>query len=134
MKKINLGGTTAAMFHKAGEWKQGLDFLTPNEAFIQAGTWWYEKGKALKAHVHIANERTVPFTQEVVVVINGRLRVDLYDADLRIFHQETLEAGDIGILLEAGHGYETLDSDTKVLEIKNGPFVSVAKDKRLLTI
>jgi hypothetical protein len=132
MKRINQGGRTAAIFHKAQEWKQGLDFLTPDEAFIQAGTWWYEKGKALKAHRHIPHERTVPFTQEAIVVIKGKLRVDLYDADLRIFHQEVLEAGDIGIMLEVGHGYETLEGDTKVLEVKNGPFLSVEKDKRLL--
>ena len=120
------------MFHKAQEWKPGLDFLTPNETYIQAGTWWYEKGKALKAHVHIANERIVPFTQEVIIIIHGKLRVDLFDADQRVFHQEVLQSGDIGILLEVGHGYETLDEDTKVLEVKNGPFLSVERDKRLL--
>jgi hypothetical protein len=132
MNFIKHNNRTVAIFHKLDEWKEGLDFLTPNETFIQAGTWWYQQGKALKGHVHITNERLVPLTQEVVIVVNGRLRVDLYSSEKKIFHQETLQQGDVGVILEVGHGYEVLDPDTKVLEVKNGPFVSVEKDKQLL--
>jgi hypothetical protein len=132
MREIKHDGKRVAIFHRAGEWKAGLDFVTPNDTFIQAGTWWYSKGKALKAHVHIPNERQVPHTQEVIVIMNGQLRVDLYGEDGRVFHQEVLGAGDVGVILEAGHGYEALQDDTKVVEVKNGPFTSVEKDKRLL--
>lgn len=31
----------------AFHWKEGLDFLTPDEAFIQMGTWLYDQGKEL---------------------------------------------------------------------------------------
>lgn len=134
MKTIKAGEKTLAIFHKASEWQPGLDFLTPNESYIQAGSWWYGQGKMLKAHVHIHNERQTPFTQEVIVVLAGKVRVDLYADDTRVFHQETLEAGDVGIILEGGHGYAILADDTRVIEVKNGPFISVEKDKRLLPV
>ena len=59
MKKISVDGNVVAIFHKRGEWKEGLDFITPDETFIQVGTWWYGAGKDLKAHKHIVNERLV---------------------------------------------------------------------------
>jgi len=134
MNEIKQNNKTVAVFHKREDWKQGLDFLTPNETYIQAGTWWYPQGKVLKAHVHIPNERSVPLTQEVIVILNGRLRVDLYAENNSIFHQEILGPGDLAVILETGHGYQALEPDTRVIEVKNGPFISVEKDKRLLPV
>ena len=132
MKEIKIKNETVAIFHKIDEWKEGIDFLTPNENFIQAGTWWYQKGKDLRSHLHIINERTVERTQETIIVLSGKVRVDLYDESLKIFHQEELLTGDIGIILKVGHGYQILEDNTKVVEVKNGPFISVEKDKVFL--
>jgi len=132
MKEVKLNGEIVGIFHKRDEWKEGIDFLTPNETFIQTGTWWYEAGRRLKAHVHIENERVVERTQETVVVLSGRLRIDLYDEERNVFHEEELTAGDIGIILTVGHGYQILEDNTKVVEAKNGPFASVEKDKESL--
>jgi len=131
MRILNDGEVVAIMQRK-GEWSQGLDFLTPAEAFCQVGTWWYPAGKVLRAHRHQHHERVVTVTQECVVVMNGSVRVDLYDKDKRIFRKEVLEAGDFMVILGAGHGYEILEPDTRVIECKNGPFVSVEKDKEFL--
>ena len=95
-------------------------------------TWWYPKDKALKAHRHIKNDRTIERTQESVIVLNGRLRIDLYNDANEIFHQDELAAGDMCIMLTNGHGYQILENDTKVVEVKNGPFTSVEKDKELI--
>ncbi|GAG17848.1 unnamed protein product, partial [marine sediment metagenome] len=59
MKEIKYKNKTVAIFHRYEEWNEGLDFLTPNKTFIQAGTWWYHKGTKLKAHKHILNERRI---------------------------------------------------------------------------
>jgi len=134
MNEIQLNNQVRAIFHKKNDWKEGLDFLTPNETFIQAGTWWYQKGKKLKAHVHINNERTISFTQETIVILRGKIKINLYNDNNQIFYQEILEDGDTGIILNGGHGYEILEDNTKIVEIKNGPFISVEKDKELLKI
>jgi len=36
------------------------------------------------------------------------------------------------VILRGYHGYEILEDDTRVLEVKNGPFTSVEADKELL--
>ena len=132
MKEVQHSGKTVFIVHRKTDWKEGLDFLTPNETYIQAGTWWYQKDKSLKSHRHIINDRKIDRTQEVVVIMSGKIRVDLYDENNKIFHQEILEEGDMGVILEGGHGYEILDDNTRVIEIKNGPFISVEKDKELI--
>lgn len=132
MRNIKIDNQIVAIFHKVDEWKEGLDFLTDNEAFIQAGTWLYQKDKDLRPHEHIINNRSVERTQEVIVVVSGKLRVDLYDDNRKVFHQEELSAGDIGIILKAGHGYHIMEDNTRIVEAKNGPFICVEKDKVFL--
>lgn len=132
MEEIRMNDETVAIFHKTSTWKQGLDFLTPRETFIQAGTWWYQKGKDLRSHLHIPNERVAERTHETIVILSGKVRVDLYDEQKKLFHREELSAGDIGIILKVGHGYHILEDNTKVVEVKNGPFISVEKDKVFL--
>ena len=41
-----------------------------------------------------------------------------------------VNVGDVIILLRGGHGYDILDDDTEVLEIKNGPYVGSDLDRR----
>jgi len=132
MKPIELDGRVVAIFHRADAWKEGLDFLTPNETFIQAGTWWYPAGKDLRSHRHITNPREALRTEETIVIQSGRLRVDLYDKKNQLFHSEELAAGDIGVILEVGHGYRVLEDNTRVVEVKNGPFTSVEADKEFI--
>ena len=38
------------------------------------------------------------------------------------------------ICLEGGHGYEILEDNTRVLEIKNGPYPGPEKDRRRLEL
>ncbi len=132
MREIKLNGETVAIFHKAAEWKEGLDFLTPQQAYIQAGTWWYQAGKELRPHRHIKNERKIALTQEVIIILTGRIRIDLYNCEKNIFLQEELEKGDIAIFLNVAHGYQILENDTRIVEVKNGPFISLDKDKELI--
>ena len=132
MKEIKYKNKTVAILHSKSEWKEGLDFLTPDETFIQAGTWWYPSGKILKAHRHKINERTAERTQETVIVMNGSMRIDFYDDANNIFQQETVKTGDICIILTIGHGYQILEDNTRIVEVKNGPFTSVEKDKELI--
>ena len=129
MMKIEKDGQLFAILHRKDEWIEGLNFLTPNESFCQVGTWWYQKGKSLQAHKHIKNVRSNNITQECVIVMSGSIHVDLYDENDQHFQDIIINEGDMIVLLHGGHGYQILEEDTKVIECKNGPFVSVEKDK-----
>ena len=73
---------------------EGLDFLTNDESFIQVGTWNYKKDKILDAHYHNYFERSSYVTQEIVYVLQGKIKCNLYQEDttyiltLRLLNQE----------------------------------------------
>lgn len=113
-------------------WSGGLNFFSPDGDFIQVGTWSYEAGKELKAHIHNEVKREVLWTQEVLFVRRGKLRARVYDTEENLVSQIEVSAGDVIILLRGGHGYDILEDGTQVLEVKNGPYVGADLDRRRL--
>ena len=113
-------------------WRDGLNFFSADADFVQVGSWGYQSGKALAAHSHNRVERSVPWTQEVLYVRTGSLRADIYDTKRSKVAELTVCAGDILVLLRGGHGYVILEDDTKVLEIKNGPYPGAEADRTRL--
>jgi hypothetical protein len=113
-------------------WKEGLAFFSQDDEFIQVGQWGYESGKILKAHAHNVVPRTVPLTQEVLFIMSGRLRADVYNSKAEKVAELEGRAGDVMIMLNGGHGYEILEDGTRVLEVKNGPYVGAEEDRRRL--
>ena len=132
MEKISDGDKLLAIVWRDADWTPGLNFPTPENMFIQAGCWQYPAGKSLGAHRHIYNERVVTQTQETVYVKRGRMRVDVFNDDSKLIESVVLETGDFAVLGDCGHGYEILEEDTQILEIKNGPFISVEADKEAI--
>ena len=113
-------------------WKNGLNFFSQDEDFIQVGIWGYGTGKELKAHIHNEVKREVLWTQEVLFVRSGMLRANIFDTNENKVTELNVSAGDVIILLRGGHGYDILEDGTQVLEIKNGPYVGPDMDRRRL--
>lgn len=135
MKSIDYNGTKLAVFLRQSEIKKGLNFFSGEKDFIQVGTWRYDKGKLLLPHIHNTDvKRQIDRTQEVVYVIQGRLRATIFSEDEKPVDEVDAEAGDVLIMLAGGHGYEILSDDTKVLEVKNGPYVGPERDRRRLNL
>ncbi|MDA8085692.1 MAG: hypothetical protein M0Z75_03245 [Nitrospiraceae bacterium] len=127
------GGGRLAVLVRGSEIKKGLGFYTEEADFLQVGVWaGYERGKVLRAHNHNQAERTAGRTQEALFVMRGSLRASIYSEDDRFVAALDVNAGDILVLFAGGHGYEITGEDTFVLEVKNGPFPGVEKDKRFL--
>lgn len=100
----------------------GIHFFTPNELSQQLAYMHYPVGKVIQAHVHNAVPRQVQYTQEVLLIKRGKLRVDFYTEDQAYLHSRVLEAGDILLLVKGGHGFEVLE-ELEMIEIKQGPYV-----------
>jgi hypothetical protein len=113
-------------------WGQGLKFFSPEEDFVQVGTWGYPAGKDLLAHTHNRLAREVPWTQEVLYVRQGRIRADIFDTSGTKVSTLEAKTGDLLVLLRGGHGYSILEDNTQVLEIKNGPYMGADADRRRL--
>jgi hypothetical protein len=111
-------------------WKDGIQFFSQDEDFIQVGVWRYGAGKELKAHIHNEVKREVLWTQEVLFVRSGKLRANIFDTGETKVAELEVNAGDVIILLRGGHGYEIIEDGTQVVEIKNGPYVGPDLDRR----
>lgn len=129
METITNKDYTLAIIYRDNDWIEGLNFITPNELFVQVGSWWYQKGKKLASHVHNDFERKAMRTQEMTYVKSGSMRVLLYDEDHNYLQDFVLCQGDLAVFAYGGHGYEILEDNTKIIEAKNGPFIDVETDK-----
>jgi len=129
METIKHNGQILTIIYRDNDWIEGLNFITPNELFVQVGSWWYQKGHKLASHVHKDFKREAIRTQEMTFVKSGSMRVLLYDEEKNYLQDFVLYAGDLAVFAFGGHGYEILEDNTKIIEAKNGPFVDVATDK-----
>jgi hypothetical protein len=105
------------------------EFFTPDNYSQQLGIIKYARGGNIKPHFHNKLVREVFFTQEVLVIRKGRVKVNLFNNNsLSYLTSVVLNAGDTILLASGGHGFEMLE-DTEMLEIKQGPYNGVTNDK-----
>ncbi len=130
MREIAKDGIILARHIAAEDISEGLNFFSRDSEFIQVGTWNYQKGKELLAHIHNEVPRTALRTYEALYVISGSLEAAIYDLDKNVVDTFVVNTGDVLVLLESGHGYKILEDHTKVLEIKNGPYLGAEKDRQ----
>ena len=123
-----------AIIVRDADWEDGLNFISSENDYQQVGTWGYNRGQKLSPHIHLIEPREVRRTQEVIFVKSGCIRVSIYTEKEEFLKSVELKKGDTIVLLNGGHGYEILEDDTKVLEIKNGPYVGAEKDRKRLDI
>ncbi len=101
--------------------KEGIDFFTPSDFSQQLGYMNRSKGYKIQPHIHNKVERTIDYTQEVLFIKNGLVRVDFYKTDKTYFKSKILNTGDVILLSFGGHGFEMLE-DSEIIEVKQGPF------------
>ncbi|WP_274649487.1 hypothetical protein [Paenibacillus humicola] len=103
--------------------ENGVHFVTPSHFSQQLAFMKHPAGKTIQPHIHNLVEREVHYTQEVLFIKKGRLRVDFYDDSQRYFESCVLEAGDTILLAFGGHGFEVLD-EVEMIEVKQGPYAA----------
>ncbi len=101
--------------------KEGIHFFTPDSFSQQLAYMNHPKGKVIQRHVHNEVKREVHYTQEVLILKRGRLKVDFFDNEFQYLESRILEAGDIILLSEGGHGFEVLE-EIEMFEVKQGPY------------
>lgn len=130
IKEIRKNNEILARHITSDEIKEGLNFFSNDNEYIQVGSWNYNNGKELLKHIHNEVTREVRRTQEVLYIIRGKIEAGIYDLEKSLIETIIVNEGDILILLESGHGYKILEEGTKVLEIKNGPYLGAEIDRR----
>lgn len=112
---------TLAIIIKGNEQDDGIHFFTPDDYSQQLAYMHHPTGKQIQPHVHNMIHREVHYTQEVLVIKRGRLRVDFFNQGKQYLKSYILNAGDIILLSAGGHGFEVLE-EVEMYEIKQGPY------------
>jgi len=107
--------------------KPGIHFFTPDDFSQQLAYMRHPVGKVIQPHVHNPVPREVKYTQEVLFIRKGKLRVDFYNDDQQYLESRILETGDVILLVTGGHGFEVLE-EVEMIEVKQVPYVG-EKDK-----
>ncbi|MEO8666630.1 MAG: hypothetical protein ABI462_14145 [Ignavibacteria bacterium] len=111
--------------------KEGIHFFTPNDLSQQLAYMHHPLGKIIEPHVHNPVPRQVQYTQEVLFLKKGKLRVDFYDDDQNYLESRILKGGDVILLATGGHGFEVLE-EIEMIEVKQGPYAG-EEDKTRFT-
>jgi mannose-6-phosphate isomerase-like protein (cupin superfamily) len=111
----------------------GIHFFTPHELSQQLAYMQHPAGKVIPPHVHTPAPRTVDYTQEVLVIRRGKLRVDFYDEGRLYLESRILGPGDVILLAVGGHGFEVLE-DIEMIEVKQGPYAGEQDKQRFAGI
>ena len=113
--------------------ESGIHFFTPNELSQQLAYMRHPAGKIIQPHVHNPVPREVHYTQEVLFIKKGKLRVDFYDEQQNYLESHILEAGDVILLATGGHGFEVLE-EIEMFEVKQGPYAGDSDKTRFDSI
>jgi len=120
-EKIVYDNMLLAIIVRVSFHKEGIHFFTPNDLSQQVAYMHHPAGKIIDAHVHNPVRREVHYTQEVLFIRRGKLRVDFYDNEQVYLESRILVAGDTILLATGGHGFEVLEK-LEMIEVKQGPY------------
>jgi mannose-6-phosphate isomerase-like protein (cupin superfamily) len=100
----------------------GIQFFTPPDFSQQLAHINHPVGKIIQPHIHNHVVREVQFTQEVLFLRKGKLRVDFYSYQQEYIESYMLESGDVILLVSGGHGFEVIE-EIEMIEVKQGPYI-----------
>lgn len=128
MLKIFLGKKLVAIKATLTGVREGTHPLSSPDDALQLMTMKRAKGHIAKAHRHIPAKRETKLLQECLIVIKGKIRIDLFDTKNRCFKKVVVKEGEAMIILDTAHEVHYVE-DTLAYELKNGPFLD---DKRFI--
>jgi hypothetical protein len=121
IERVENAGTLLAIIIKSKFSTDGIEFFTPDDYSQQLGYMNRPPGYVIVPHVHNAVPREVIWTQEVIYVKSGKVRVDFYDNNMKYIKSRVLCCGDVILLATGGHGFKMLEQ-TEMIEVKQGPY------------
>jgi hypothetical protein len=130
---IKDGVTLMAVIIRAEFAERGIHFFTPGELSQQLAYMHHPAGKIIEPHVHNPVPREVKYTQEVLLIKRGKLRVDFYDQAQVYIESRVLSTGDVILLANGGHGFEVLE-ELEMVEVKQGPYAGDVDKQRFCGI
>jgi hypothetical protein len=131
MEQITYKGEVIAVIVRAKHHVDNVEFLSQEDDPLQVGLLRRHAKQSAAAHRRSYKPQTVSVMQQVIYVIQGELRLTLYDEKTELAILElNMSDGDIALLKKHAHGVDFL-AETLILEVKQGPYPGV-KDAKIL--
>jgi len=109
----------------------GVDFITNDKDLLQLGFIKHKKNHKIKSHIHLKRPRTINYCTEILIIESGKVKIKFYNLKKKdIKKDKILVKGDIIMLFKGGHGFSMI-KPTRMIEIKQGPYLHF-KDKKLI--
>ena len=121
IEAITHGLEPIALIIRAGYDQPGIQFFTPANFSQQVAFMRHPAGHKIAAHVHNLQLRQVLYTQEVLFLRRGKVKITLYDSNKKTICSRTLHKGDLILLCGGGHSVEMLE-ESAMIEVKQGPY------------
>jgi len=128
IEKVEINKITYAIIIRSSYENEGIKFFTPNNFSQQLAYMKRPNGYEIKPHIHQIISKKIEFTQEVLFIKSGKIRVDFYDKEKNYLLSKILSKGDIILLSEGGHGFKVIE-ECEMYEVKQGPY-DEANDKK----
>ena len=129
IEEVKIDGRVVAIIVRNEFRPDGIQFVTPDDYSQQLGYMRRPAGYVIQPHIHLQVDRQASFTQEVLYMRKGRVRVDFYREDESYVDSREISTGDVILLSTGGHGFEMLE-ESELIEVKQGPYLD---DKRRFT-
>jgi hypothetical protein len=113
--------------------RDGIEFLTRADYSQQLGFMGHPKGFVIPPHVHNPVARNIEYTNEVLFIKRGKVRIDFYDEEKNYLESVIVSRGDVILLIKGGHGFEVLE-DCEIVEVKQGPYAGEGDKTRFVPV
>lgn len=110
-----------ALIIRSGYDESGIHFFTPPNFSQQVAFMKHPKGHKIAPHIHNLFIRQILYTQEVLFIRRGKIKINLYSSNKEYIDSKVLESGDLILLCGGGHSLEMLE-ETSIIEVKQGPY------------
>ena len=126
---ISWNGHPLVYIIRADPLPERTTFITPPEFKQQVGFVVYPAGGEIARHIHLALERHLVGTCEVLMLLKGRCLIDVYTDGKELVATKELKEGDVMLMVGGGHGFR-IQEDTVFLEVKQGPYLDTEEKER----
>lgn len=129
LEEIKIKGKSIAIIFRNHIKVKGTKFFTEDTNPFQVGIQYRKKGDKVIPHTHrIDSPLTVEEIQEILFIQKGKIKLTLYTEKKEILSRKILNSGDAVLLLRGPHQVDFLE-DTKIFELKQGPYPGAEKAK-----
>ena len=107
----------------------GRKFPSQEEDNLQVGILNLREDEWIEPHIHKETGRKLNATHKVIFVVEGKMAFYFYNEDKKKIKEVLVEKGDLIMLMNGGFGFKALEDNTKIIEIKQGPYPGLENDK-----